>query len=264
MRRNRHSLKFLALPAIAVLFAGCGLGGDRTLEEVTEQTYKVDATATLSLSNADGSVRIYGADTTEIKLRAIKKTYSAERLSKISVNVSAQPSSVSIETHYPPKKTWGLGDRSGTVDYILVVPRTCKIARLDLANGEILIDGMRGESVHANLVNGRLYAHNCFSDTHLSVTTGGLDVSYNWWEQQKFSIDAQIVNGHTHVFIPGDASFHVIAETEDGQIDNAFAEQAQRNGDDVSKIDMVIGKTPEAEFRLRAKNGNIQIGEADL
>ena len=265
MRRNRHSLKFLTLPAIAVLFAGCGLGGgDRTLEEVAEQTYKVDATATLSLSNADGSVRIYGTDTTEIKLRAIKKTYSAERLSKISVNVSAQPGSVSIETNYPPKKTWGLGDRSGTVDYILVVPQTCKISRLDLVNGEILIDGLRGEAVHANLVNGRLYAHNCFSDVHLSVITGGLDVSYNSWEQRKFSIDAQIVNGHTHVFIPGDASFHVVAETEDGQIDNAFAEQAQRNGDDVSKIDMVIGKTPEAEFRLRAKNGNIQIGEADL
>ncbi len=263
--QNRRSLNFLIVPAITVLLAGCGFhGGDQTLEEIVEQTYKVDATATLSLSNTDGSVRIYGTDTTEIILQAIKKTYSAERLSKISVNVSAQPGSVSIETNYPPKKTWGLGDRSGTVDYILVVPQTCKISRLDLVNGEILIDGLRGEAVHANLVNGRLYAHNCFSDVHLSVITGGLDVSYNSWEQRKFSIDAQIVNGHTHVFIPGDASFHVVAETEDGQIDNAFAEQAQRNGEDVSKIDLVIGTTPEAEFRLRAKNGNIQIGEADL
>src|SRR6202049_962086 len=254
MRRNRRSLNFLILPAIAVLLAGCGLGGgDQTLEEIVEQTYKIDATATLSLSNIDGSIRIYGIDTTEIKLRAIKKAYSAQRLSKISVNVSVQPGSVSIETEYPPKKTWGLGDRSGTVDYILVVPQTCKISRLDLANGEILIDGMRGEAIHAKLVNGRLYAHNCFSDVHLSVITGGLDVSYDRWELRKFSIDAQIVNGHTHVFIPGDASFHVVAETEDGQIDNAFTEQAQRNGDDVSKIDLVIGTTPVLELRLRAK-----------
>jgi hypothetical protein len=265
MRRNRRSLNFLILPAIVVLFAACGFDdGDRTLEETVEQTYKIDATATLSLSNTDGSVRIYGTDTTEIKLRSIKKTYSAERLSKISVDVSVQSGSVSIETNYPPKKTWGLGDRSGTVDYVLVVPQTCKISRLDLANGEILIDGMRGEAVHANLVNGRLYAHNCFSDVHLSVVTGGVDVSYDRWEQRKFLIDAQIVNGHTHVFIPGDASFHVVAETEDGQIDNAFAEQAQRNGDDVSKIDLVIGTTPVLELRLRAKNGNIEIGEADL
>jgi len=264
MRRN-SSLNFLILPVIAALFVGCGRGsGDRTLEEIVEQTYKVNATVTLSLRNAEGSVRVYGADTTEIKLRAIKKTYSAERLSKISVNVSAQPGSVSIETNYPPKKTWGLGDRSGTVDYVLVVPQTCKISRLDLANGEILIDNLRGESVQAHLTNGRLYAHNCFSDTHLRVDTGGLDVSYNGWEQRKFSIDAQIVNGHTHVFIPGDASFHMIAETEDGQVENAFAEQAQRNGDDVSKIDALVGPTPQAEFRLRARNGNIQIAEADL
>jgi hypothetical protein len=264
MRRNKRSLNFLILPVIAALFVGCGLGGDRTLEEIVEQTYKVDPTATLSLSNTDGSIRIYGTDTTEIKLQAVKKTYSAERLSKISVNVSVQPGSVSIETNYPPKKTWGWGDRSGTVDYTLVVPRTCKISRLDLANGEILIDGMRGEAVHANLANGRLYAHNCFSEAHLSVITGGLDVSYNWWEQRKFSIDAQIVNGHMHVFIPGDASFHVVAETEDGLIDNAFAEQAQRTGDDLSKIDAVVGTNPEAELRLRARNGNIQIGEADV
>jgi hypothetical protein len=265
MRRNRRSLNFLILLAIVVLFAACGFdSGDRTLEEIVEQTYKIDATATLSLSNTDGSVRIYGTDTTEIKMRAIKKTYSAERLSKISVDVSVQSGSVSIETNYPPKKTWGLGDRSGTVDYVLVVPQTCKISRLDLANGEILIDGMRGEAVHANLVNGRLYAHNCFSDVHLSVVTGGIDISYNQWELRKFSIDAQIVNGHTHVFIPGDASFHVVAETEDGQIDNAFVEQAQRTGDDVSKIDLMIGTTPGVELKLRAKNGNIQIGEADL
>lgn len=265
MRRNKRSLNFLILPVIAALFVGCGLGGgDRTLEELVEQTYKIDATATLSLSNTDGSIRVYGTDTTEIKLQAVKKTYSAERLRKISVNVSSQPGSISIETNYPPKKTWALGDRSGTVDYTLVVPRTCKISRLDLGNGEILIDGMQGEFVQANLVNGRLYAHNCFCDAHLNVITGGLDVSYNLWEQRKFSIDAQIVNGHMHVFIPGDASFHVVAETEDGEIDNAFAEQAQRNGDDVSKIDLVIGTTPGLELRLRAKNGNIQIGEADL
>lgn len=265
MRRNKRSLNFLILPVIAALFVGCGRGGgDRTLEEIVEQTYKVDATASLSINNAEGSIRIYGADTTEIKLRAIKKTYSAKRLSKISVNVSAQPDSISIETNYPPKKTWGLSDRSGTVDYVLVVPQTCKISRLDLANGEILIDGMRGESVQANLTNGRLYAHNCFSDAHLRVITGGLDVSYNLWEQRKFLIDAQIINGHMHVLIPGDASFHVVAETEDGLIDNAFAEQAQRNGEDVSKIDAVVGSTPKAEFRLRAKNGNVQIGEADL
>jgi len=263
--RHRRSLNFLIIPAASILLAGCGFHhGDQTLEEIIEQTYKVDATATLSLSNTDGSIRIYGADTKEIKLQAIKRAYSAERLRKISVNVSAQPGSVSIETNYPPKKTWGLGDRSGTVDYTLVVPRTCKISRLDLANGEIVIDGMRGEAVHANLVNGRLYVHNCFDDTHLRVDTGGLDVSYNLWEQRKFSIDAQIVNGHTHVFIPSDASFHVIAETEDGQIENAFAEQAERSGDDVSKIDAVVGTTPEAEFKLRAWNGNIQIAEADL
>jgi hypothetical protein len=245
------------------LFASCGFdGGDRTLEEIAEHDYQVDPSATLSLSNEDGSIRIYGADIKEIKLQAIKKAYSAERLSKISVNVSAGPDAVSIETSYPPKKRWGLGDRSGTVDYILVVPQTCKISKVNLGSGEILIEGMRGESVDAHLKTGRLFGHNCFGRVHLSVVNGGIDIFYDWWEQRKFSIEAEIENGGIHAFIPSEASFHLIAETEDGRIANDFAEKEQRHADD-RKIDMLIGAAPEPEVKLLARDGNVMIVETN-
>lgn len=261
--RNKRAPVLLIISAIPVLLAGCGFdGGDRTLEDVVEQTYKVDPTVNLSLSNADGSIRIYGADVAEIKLQAIKKAYSAERLGKISVHVSVQPGAVSIETNYPPKKTWGLGDRSGTVDYILVVPQTCKISKLELATGEMLIGGMRGEIVNAHLVNGRLYAHNCFGNVHLTAINGGIDIFYDWWEEQKFAINAEIENGGVRAFIPSEASFHLIAETKEGRISNDFAEKEQRHAGD-SKIDMLIGAAPEAEVKLRARDGNIKIGETN-
>src|ERR1700730_8352336 len=120
MRRN-HSHSLILLAAVGILFAGCDFkGGDKTLEEVVEQTYPLDPAATVRITNGDSSIRVYGAPTTEIKIEAIKKAYSPERLRQISVNVSARRDSVSIETNFPSTKSWGFADRSGTVDYILV------------------------------------------------------------------------------------------------------------------------------------------------
>lgn len=259
----RRTLVLLTISAIPALFAGCGFnGGDKTLEEIVEQAYRVDPAAELRITNSDGSIRIYGADTTEIKIEAIKKAYSAKRLARISVNVSARPDSVSIETNFPPAKKWGFGDRSGTVDYVLVVPQTCVVSKLNLSNGEVLIEGMRSSNVHAHLESGRLFAHNCFGNISLTTGEGGIDIYYDWWEDdQKFSIDAAIVNGGARVFIPIDAAFHLIAESEDGHVANDFAEKEQRQPGGVSKIDKVIGQNAEVEIRLRAKNGSIKVGE---
>jgi hypothetical protein len=252
----------LIYTGIALGLAGCGFDGDRTLEETVEQTYEVDPGATLSIDNVDGCIRVYGAPTTKIEVQAIKKAFSAERLRQIDVNISAQRGAVTIHTNYPPKKNWGLGDRSGTVDYTLVVPETCTISKLELDTGEVLVESMRGPNVQAHLGNGRLFAHKCFGNIQLRVDQGGIDIYYDWWGGDlKFTFDSTNVNVGVHAFIPIDASFHLSAETEDGRIGNDFAEKEQRRAGGVSKIDSVIGTNAAAELRLRARNGNIKIGE---
>src|SRR5205823_13713508 len=98
-----------------------------------DQTYPVDPTARLSISNRDGSIRVYGAggETREVRVEAIKKAYTAERLNAISVTVVARTDSISIETIYPPDPASAFAERSGTVDYVIVVPHTIRISRLD-------------------------------------------------------------------------------------------------------------------------------------
>jgi DUF4097 and DUF4098 domain-containing protein YvlB len=258
---NGAPLRFL-LPLCALL-SGCGESAEQPLEQVSEKTYAVNRDASFSIKNGDGSIRVYGSDKPEMKVQAIRKAYSGERLNKIAVNVSVRPGSVSIETRFPPKQTWGFFDRSGTVDYIIVVPKTAKISHLELANGEVLIDSMQGEDVHANLTNGRLFAHNCFGDLHLAVMSGGLDVIYDWWEQRRFSVEADIVNGNARAFIPGDASFHLVAEALSGKIANDFGGQKERNGGEVTKIDTVIGTAAASDIKIRATDGNIKIVETN-
>lgn len=254
---------FLPLSVAALFLGGCESGVDRTVETVVEQTYPVDPSAGISIKNTDGSIRIYGGSTHEIKLQAIKKAYSRERLDKISVAVSVQPTAVSIETIYPPQPKWGLFDRSGTVDYNLVVPSSCSISRVELVNGELLVEGMRGGHVQASLVNGRMLDHNCFADCHFLVENGGLDVAYDWWEHRKFLVDARVINGNARAFIPGDAAFHLLAATVHGKIASDFLEKENRQGQLVQKVDAIIGADSGATLQMQATTGDIGITEVN-
>ena len=256
-RLSRFSL------AALLLLAGCDSGIDRALEQTIEQVYKVDPNAAISIRNTDGSIQIYGGSSNELRLYARKKAYRQDRLEKITVSVKAQPSLVSIDTIYPPKPRLGLTDRSGTVDYVLLVPDTCTITRVELTNGEVLLEGLRGKSVRANLVNGHLIDHNCFADTQLFVANGTLDIGYDWWEKRKFAIDARIVNGNARALVPGEASFHLVAGTEDGNIANEFSEQEDRGDGPVKKIDAVVGSSPEVDITLQATNGDIRIAKSN-
>jgi hypothetical protein len=234
---------------------------DEVLEEIVEQTYPLASNATFTLKSNDGSVRIYGHELPEMRVQAIKRAYSKERLSKIGVNVAVQPGNVSINTNYPPKPKWGLSDRSGTVDYIIVLPWHCDLQEVELGNGEMLIDGMRGNVVHARLGNGRLFGHNCFTDLHLSIQSGGVDVAYDWWENHAIGLDTTINEGITRLFIPSDAQFRLHAETADGHIYNDFSSKEDRTPGEKVRIDLAIGNDPNADLKVRALEGTINIRE---
>jgi DUF4097 and DUF4098 domain-containing protein YvlB len=222
--------------AVIVSVAPCGAQEPGVLEQDVEQSYPIDPTANVSIK---------------------------ERLIQISFDVSAQPNAVSIETKFPPRPKWSLGDRSGTVDYVLVLPQTCSISRLELSNGEVLIDGMRGANLHANLGNGRMFGRNCYGDVGLAVTNGDLDVAYDWWERRPFSLHAATTNGDVRAFVPGEAAFHLLAASVNGQVVSDFTGQQDRKAKGPHKIDMLVGEKSEAEVNVHATNGDVKIVEVN-
>jgi hypothetical protein len=234
--------------------------GVEVLEEIIAQKYAIDPDATLSLHNTDGSIRIYAGDVRYISIEAIKRAYTLDRLKQIVVSVKATPKSVVIETIFPPKKSgFSLSDRSGTVEYNLVVPDTTKITDLDLANGEVFVESLRGGSATAHLVNGWLAAHNCFGDLNLRIENGRLDVAYDWWEDSPFSVKLSSVDGHIRAIIPGDASAGITARTATGRIANAFAPKNDSRAEPVRSLDVVTEPTPETAFEINSTSGNIRI-----
>jgi hypothetical protein len=228
------------------------------LEEKVEQRYELDPDATLSIANTDGAIRIYAAETSEISIQAIKKAYKAERLKGIVVDVQATRKGVTINTTFPPRKN-ALSDRSGTVDYIVIVPQAIKITQLKLVNGEVTVEGLRGGSAKAHVTNGWVTGQNCFADLDLTVETGRLDVFWGWWEDQKFSVIGSSNRGIVRAFLPGDASVMLNATSGMGRIINAFAAEKTSASDTVRSLNTVIGLNAEAVIELKAGSGDIQI-----
>jgi hypothetical protein len=229
------------------------------LEEIVEQKYEVDANATLSVQNTDGSIHVYAAEQPVITIQAIKKAYKRERLQRIVVSVKADHSSVAITTSLPPR-AGALSDRSGTVDYIIVVPQTAKVAQLELVNGEIFVEGLRnGGSAKARLINGWVAGHNCFANLDLSVENGRLDVAYDWWENHDFAVKAFNLHGNIRAAFPSEASLNLSARANEGRIANGFDSKKTTGGDVIHSVAEVIGPEAQAVVSLEARRGNIQI-----
>jgi hypothetical protein len=255
----RHSGAATALLVLAMLLFFIQLApAAEVLEETIEQKYELDPDATLSISNTDGAIRIYAADTPEIFIKATKKAYTPERLKGIVVDVQATRKTVAIGTTFPPRRN-ALSDRSGTVDYTVIVPQAIKITQLELINGEVTIEGLRGGSAKAHVRNGWVSGQNCFADLDVTTETGRLDVVFGWWENHKFTVKGSSDRGIVRAFLPSDASVTLNASCDTGRIINAFAAQKTGANDTVRSLNTVIGSNADAVLELKAGRGDIQI-----
>jgi Putative adhesin len=250
---------------VAILLTGCGSENDGVLEETFERIYTIQPNADVSIQNRDGAVLVYGSNANEMRIHAKMRAYSRDRLKKIAIDVSVQPTSVSISTKFPPEPRWPLFDRSGTVDYTIVVPATVNISQLSLHAGEVVVDGMRGPSVHGWLGDGRMSAHNCFTNAQLVLQRGNLTLSYDWWEQQKFSVHANITRGNARAFLPSQAAFHLLASAAYGKLASDFDTSATAaNGSaEATTIDQLVNGGGNAKIQIQTESGDIKIIETN-
>ena len=262
---NRQKLSAIISALLVIFLNGCSGAGDRVVEETFERLYTIEPNANINIQNGDGAVLVYGSNVNEMQVHAVKKAYSHARRRQIAIDVSTKPSSVSITTKFPPKPKWGLFDRSGTVDYTIVVPATVAISGLELDAGEILVDGMRGSMTRARLGEGRVFIRNCFTNLNAAVRRGNLIMSYDWWEESRFSAKANVAAGNVWLYVPGDAAFHLIAEAAQGKIVSDFETIALEGPAAAAgmKTDTRVNGGSEATMKIRVEEGNIRIVEAN-
>jgi len=249
---------------LLILLTGCS-ADNRVLEEVVEKVHTIEPNANVSIQNRDGAILIYGSDDTEMQVRCIKRAYSHERLNQIAIDISTKPGAASIVTEFPPQPEWAFSDRSGTVDYTVVVPTTATISALDLNVGEVLLESMRGPEVRARLGDGRIFVRNCFTNLDLTMKRGTLNLGYDWWEQGKFSAHVNVGQGNAWIFLPTEAAFHLLACAGHGKIANDFnnVPLTANSSAPAMKIDQIINGGGEATIEIQVDKGNIKIAEAN-
>lgn len=250
--------------ALLMLLTGC-TAHNRVLEEVFEKVYAVEPDTSISIHNRDGAVLVYGGAPNEIRVQSIKKAYSSERLNRIAIDVSTKPRVVSVTTKFPTHPKWGFWDRSGAVDYTIVVPKTASISVLELNAGEILLDSMRGQEARVRLNDGRIFARNCFTNLDLATMRGTLTLTYDWWEQEKFSAQVHVGQGNAWVFLPTESAFHLLARAANGRIANDFnrVPLTQNSSAGGMKVDQIVNGGGSAVLNIRVDNGGIKVGEAN-
>jgi hypothetical protein len=216
-----------ALGAVSVLlfFAAPAHASDKQgrLSEEFHQVYQLSAEGRIDLENINGPVHISSWDRNEVKLDAVKRAWTKERLDEAKIDINARPDALSIRTEYPghDNNFWNdHHDNPASVEYTLVVPRRARLDEIKLVNGSLDIQDVAGE-VRASCVNGRLQARNLEGRTDLSTVNGELDANVNRIASSS-PLELSAVNGTLRVTLPSDVQAEVEANTVSGSISDDF------------------------------------------
>jgi len=240
---------FLIIAAMATLPAF----SRGSLTEQFQQTYTVNPHARISLNNINGDVEIIATDGNQVKIDAIKSADSQKKLDEAKINVDATSDSITIETKYPHR--WNNNDPA-SIDYKISVPRDAELDGIDLVNGKLTLNGVRGD-VSASCVNGTLMASGLAGEAKLSTVNGKLEATFDQVDNTN-RISMSSVNGSIVLSVPNnvDASFE--ANTLSGRISNDFGFSEEREGFVGHDLSGTLGKGT-TRIKLSNVNGSISI-----
>jgi hypothetical protein len=236
------------------------------LREEFHQSYPLSAQGRVTLKNISGAVRITGWERAEVRVDAVKRAPTRERLDEAKITVDASADSVNIETRYPENAfNYDGGDRrerrnNASVDYVISVPRGARLESIEVISGKLDIENITG-GVKASCISGRFTARNLAGDARLSNVSGSLEATFDRLDDAS-NVTLSNVSGQLVVVIPSDTNGTIKANTLSGQIANNMGLPVRRGqyvGNDLS------GQLGRGGARIKLNNvsGQIKIQRAD-
>lgn len=253
--------RLVPLAAVAMLLLTAGPNRAQTaageLREEFHQIYTLQPGGRISLDNISGAVRLAAWDRNEVRVDAVKRAYTAEKLREAEIRVDVTPDAVRIKTKYPFNSTSWTDDEDGRrhnpaeVDYTVTVPRRARLDSITTINGPVDIEGVAGDCI-ASSINGRLTARGLTGEVKLSVINGRLDATFDRLDETR-SISLSSVNGPIALIIPSDAQAELRANTVHGGISNEF-QLPVRHGNYVGRD--LAGRLGRGGARIKLENVN--------
>jgi hypothetical protein len=131
------------------------------------ETYDMAANGTISVSNANGNIRVTSWGESRVKVDAVKRGREDD-FARVEIQVTAKPEGIEIRTVYPRGRSTDV-----SVDYDLKVPRTAALDSLNFTNGEITVNGPLAR-VTARSTNGSITALDVNEMASLASTNGSI------------------------------------------------------------------------------------------
>jgi len=195
------------------------------LRETFEHTYPLAADGRVSLNNYTGTVQIMTWERAEVKMSAVKRSYVPERLTEVKINIASNASYLNIESKYAQKNLhWSDDERgrlenSARVDYVLTVPRGARLDKIELHNGTINLDGVKGDVV-INTLNGNVSFGSLTGNVKVSTLNGRIEATLG-----EMGADQQValssVNGQILASLVSE-NVRLSASTMNGKMTNDF------------------------------------------
>jgi hypothetical protein len=251
LSRNVYFI-FFALFALAL-----SARGDDPLQKASEEFFPLALNGTVTVDHTDGPIRVYGWNEPRVRLVAVRNAYTRSRLEQIRVATKSELPTLAIRSVIPAIS--GLfADRSGTIDYTIVVPQSTRM-KLKLANGEITLQGLRGANVDLELVNGRVFILDSYAQVRAQVRQGRMQAVFGWWENLPAAYDLFLEHGTIAVRLPQAARFGVAARTFDGRISQQFGLPAPAQTGAGQVLEAATAPDSPVLFHLRTGDGNISL-----
>ncbi|HJR05794.1 MAG TPA: DUF4097 family beta strand repeat-containing protein [Pyrinomonadaceae bacterium] len=267
MKRAALMLGALLLLQAGAVFAQEGEGTAAARNELREefhQSYPLSAQGRVTLKNISGAVRIMAWDRAEVRVDAVKRATTRERLDEAKITVDASAESVNIETRYPDRDmNFDRDDRNhrnpASVDYTISVPRGARLESIEVISGRLDIENVSG-GVKASCISGRFTARNLSGEAKLSNVSGVLEATFERIDDAS-NITLGNVSGQIVLNIPSDTNGTIKANTLSGNITNNFGLPVRRGehiGNDMS------GQLGQGGARIKLNNvsGQIKIQRA--
>lgn len=234
-------------------------GADAT--EEFHHTYPLAANGRVELQNINGAVHIAAWDQNEVKVDAVKRASSEERLKDAEIRVDARADSIAIETHYREEdQGWhGAHNDSASVEYTVMVPRNARLDEIKLINGGLDVTGVSGE-VRASCINGPLKVRGLAGRAKLATINGPLDADFERLSTDEVELSS--VNGPLDLTMPSDAKARIEASTVHGGIDNDFGLHTNDHHFVGHDMHGELGGGGGAEIKLNNVNGTISVHHA--
>ncbi len=197
-----------------ILFLITGLGFSKPLEQEVRKEFNIKGIKGFLIKNINGKINVFTSNSSKIRIRAIKKAKTEEKLKTLRIVFNKDKKSISCIVKHD---SWL--SNSGSVDFEVELPKNFSNVKLSSVNGGISIKGVYRD-LNIRTVNGRINFEGSSEDINFKTVNGS--IAYYNEEILKGDLSFKTVNGRIVVELNKNSSFKIKCSTVNGDINSDF------------------------------------------